>query len=290
MISSFKKESNLSFSVICILCLCFFPACNREIKTTDNTIEFDTITSDQSYPSSSLPDLNCNLKISFTYPKSGKDAETLKNWQNLFIEKAFSPKYTGLTPQAAIDSFSNQYVQIFENFCKEFLLDENEAEDEDEDALDKTSISYYLSLKTHIAYNRGNLLSFTVENEDYEGGAHGSHSIYGYVINLNTGELLTEDAFAGRNYKKNLSSIITRKIAEANGIEDVTELENLGYNAIDKIFPNGNFIIDDQGITYYFNEYEIAAYFVGITKVFIPFNELQVFITADNPIAALAGL
>jgi hypothetical protein len=294
MISSIKRKSNISFSVICALYLCFCPACNRTIKTTVNEIGFDTVTVDQIYPSSSLPNLNCNLQISFVYPKSYNNAEALKNLQETFIEKAFSTRYANLSPQAAVDSFSNQYAQNFENFCKEYLSDENASDEDDSDEIaqlvDETTISYFLTLKNNIVYNQGNLLSFVVENEDYEGGAHGSHSIYGYVVNLDTGELLTEESFAGKNYKKNLSSIIVQKIAAANNLEDVTELENLGYNALDKIAPNGNFTIDNKGITYYFNEYEIAAYLVGITKVFIPYNELKVFITEENPIAALADL
>ena len=58
--------------------------------------------------------------------------------------------------------------------------------------------------------------------------------------------------------------------------------------SIDEIFPNGNFLIDDNGITYTFNEYEIAAYVVGATNVHLPYEEIQYLLKKESPIAHLA--
>lgn len=198
----------------------------------------------------------------------------------MFIERMFSMKYAGLSPQQAVDSFKTQYVKDFQG--EKFT-------DEDYDLEDETGFQYYLNLENKITYNRNNLVSFLVKSESFEGGAHGAHGIFGYVINLNTGEYITEDSFAGINYKKNISNIIIKKIAEEKKVNDPKQLENMGYNNLADIVPNGNFTIDEKGITYYFNEYEIAAYFIGITEVFIPYEELKTFIADDdNPISALA--
>ena len=96
--------------------------------------------------------------------------------------------------------------------------------------------------------------------------------------------LTEEDIFIG-NYQDELSRLLVKHIAKQNKVEDPKELENIGYFSVDEISPNGNFLIDDRGITYTFNEYEIAAYVIGVTNVFLPFEELQSLIRADGPLS-----
>jgi len=257
-------------------------------KSNDNEVVFDTIqvnkTESIDYKKSKL---NCNLHIVFTYPIACKKTLQLSDLQKNFVEKMFPPQYANLSPQEAMENFSAQYINDFKSIKAEDYF----SEDHDDYILeDENNFLYELSLENEIIYNKNNLISFVVKNTNYEGGAHGSNSIYGYVIDLNTGKILTEDDFARNNYKKNLAPIIAQKIAAAKGLSDVSQLESIGYTAIEDIIPNNNFTVDDKGITYYFNEYEIAAYFVGITEVFIPYEELKIFIANDNPISSLAGL
>jgi hypothetical protein len=248
-------------------------------------VTFDTIRVDKIHHlNNDTSQLSCNLQISFIYPKSCNDTGELKSLQTLFIENVLSESFGNLSPQEAIHNYDMQYILNFDELNAEgFNNDDYSLEDEN-------GFIYYLNLKNEVVFNKNNFVSFTVESENYEGGAHGSHNICGYVIDLSTGKLLDEDTFAGNNYKKNLSSVMIQKVAEANGVETAEQLENIGYINIDELAPNGNFTLDDKGITYYFNEYEIASYSVGITKVFIAYDELKVYITEDNPISSLAGL
>jgi len=260
-------------------------SCLKKSKSSDNEVLFDTIQINESpsvdYNNSKL---NCNLHISFTFPISCKKSSQLVDLQKMFIENIFPPQFSNLTPVEAVKSFTNSYISDFQTtnfsslFEDDFILE------------DENNFIFELNLENEILYNRNNFISFVVKRTEYEGGAHGSNSIYGYVIDLNTGKYLTEEDFAGNNYKKNLSTIIVQKIASAKELSDVSQLESIGYNSIDDIVPNDNFIIDDKGITYYFNEYKIAAHFIGITEVFISYEELKSYITFDSPISSLAGL
>jgi hypothetical protein len=259
-------------------------SCRYTAKTADNTISFDTIRVNETQPlgkGNSNAVLCCRLNINFTYPNVYNNPDKQHKLQAVFIESMFSVKYAGLSPQQAVDSFKNQYVKYLQ--CEKIA-------EEDYNLDDETEFQYYLNLNNEITYCSDNLISFLVETENFEGGAHGSHSILGYVIDLNTGEFITEDSFAGIGYKKNVSDIIIKKIAESEEIDDPKQLEDIGYNNISDIVPNGNFTISKEGITYYFNDYEIAAYLIGITKVFILYEELENFIVEDNPISILTKL
>ena len=277
------KKASFTFTSIVIILLLVI-SCDRKVKTLNNEISFDTIQFNQThYLGNDTSKPSCNLKISFVYPKSYTDKNKLQSLQAVFTEKILSEKFANFSPKEAVDEYYVQFLKEFNNFT------EDDFTNEDEELKDESGYAYYTELKNEILYNQNNFISFTVSSEIYEGGAHGSHSVYGYVIDLSTGEFLSEDAIAGNNYKKNLATILAQKIALANGLTDVSQLENIGYNNISDIAPNNNFTIDDKGITYYFNEYEIGAYFIGITKVFIPYAELKIYLSKDNPISSLTG-
>jgi hypothetical protein len=104
------------------------------------------------------------------------------------------------------------------------------------------------------------------------------------VINLANGSVLTEEEIFVPNYQEELSAILVDKIVEQNGVKDAKELENLGFFSVDEIVPNSNFLVTEEGLTYTFNEYEIAAYAVGAINVFIPFKDLRFLIRENSPI------
>ena len=260
-------------------------SCSKKMRPCDNEVVFDTIQVDKTksinYKESKL---SCNLQIKFTYPVSCKKSIRLSDLQKMFIEKNFPSQYADLSPQEAVNNFSAQYISDFQSIKFQDIFEDDYIFE------GENNFIYELNLENAVLYNRNDFISFVVKSSKYEGGAHSSKSICGYVIDLNSGKFLTEEDFAGNNYKKNLSSVIIQKIIAAKGLSDVSELEDVGYNAIENIVPNENFTIDDKGITYYFNENEIAAHFVGATEVFISYDELKTFITNDNPISSLAGL
>jgi hypothetical protein len=276
------KKISIFFALAGVCYLLLITGCKPKTGTIDNAVRFDSIQVNETYHlfnDTTKP--SCNLQIIFVYPDFSGE-QKLSELQSLFIEKMLGDSFSGLNPQQAIENYTKQYIEGFKQF-------ENPAEDttyaeEENIYIDETGYSYYAKLKNTILYNQTGFVSFTVESLVYEGGAHSSKSIYGYVVNLATGELLSEDQFAGKNYRLNISSILANKIAEANGVH-VEDLENLGYTALSDITPNQNFTIDEDGITYYFNENEIAGTMVGIIPVFIPYNELKVFLTQDSPLS-----
>jgi len=74
------------------------------------------------------------------------------------------------------------------------------------------------------------------------------------------------------------------KIARNNHLDNPKDLETIGFFSIDEIAPNDNFSISDEGLTYYFNEYEIAAYVVGLTEVTLSYDEIKRLLRDDSPL------
>lgn len=272
--------------VVLFLISVFVSGCNIGTKkTTDNDVTFDSISVDKTYHLLENPENpNCNLQINFTYPAKYDNKDILKKVQQQFVYSYFGDGYENLSPEEATAKYTEDYLNNYKDLEDEYKAEVAKADETPVGAW----FSYFEMSSDDIAYNKNDILSYTVNFENYTGGAHGAHSFTNHVIDMKTGNLIKEDDIFIEGFQEDLAQILIDRIAKQNTVENPKELENIGFFSIDEIFPNGNFLIDDNGITYTFNEYEIAAYVVGATNVHLPYEEIQYLLKKESPIAHLA--
>ena len=272
--------------VVLFLISVFVSGCNIGTKkTTDNDVTFDSISVDKTYHLLENPENpNCNLQINFTYPAKYDNKDILKKIQQQFVYSYFGDGYENLSPEEATAKYTEDYLNNYKDLEDEYKAEVAKADETPVGAW----FSYFEMSSDDIAYNKNDILSYTVNFENYTGGAHGAHSFTNHVIDMKTGNLIQEDDIFIEGFQEDLAQILIDRIAKQNTVENPKELENIGFFSIDEIFPNGNFLIDDNGITYTFNEYEIAAYVVGATNVHLPYEEIQYLLKKESPIAHLA--
>ncbi|EKN06113.1 hypothetical protein HMPREF1076_05315 [Parabacteroides goldsteinii CL02T12C30] len=272
--------------VVLFLISVFVSGCNIGTKkTTDNDVTFDSISVDKTYHLLENPENpNCNLQINFTYPAKYDNKDILKKIQQQFVYSYFGDGYENLSPEEATAKYTEDYLNNYKDLEDEYKAEVAKADETPVGAW----FSYFEMSSDDIAYNKNDILSYTVNFENYTGGAHGAHSFTNHVIDMKTGNLIKEDDIFIEGFQEDLAQILIDQIAKQNTVENPKELENIGFFSIDEIFPNGNFLIDDNGITYTFNEYEIAAYVVGATNVHLPYEEIQYLLKKESPIAHLA--
>ena len=272
--------------VVLFLISVFVSGCNIGTKkTTDNDVTFDSISVDKTYHLLENPENpNCNLQINFTYPAKYDNKDILKKIQQQFVYSYFGDGYENLSPEEATAKYTEDYLNNYKDLEDEYKAEVATADETPVGAW----FSYFEMSSDDIAYNKNDILSYTVNFENYTGGAHGAHSFTNHVIDMKTGNPIKEDDIFIEGFQEDLAQILIDRIAKQNTVENPKELENIGFFSIDEIFPNGNFLIDDNGITYTFNEYEIAAYVVGATNVHLPYEEIQYLLKKESPIAHLA--
>ena len=272
--------------VVLFLISVFVSGCNIGTKkTTDNDVTFDSISVDKTYHLLENPENpNCNLQINFTYPAKYDNKDILKKIQQQFVYSYFGDGYENLSPEEATAKYTEDYLNNYKDLEDEYKAEVAKADETPVGAW----FSYFEMSSDDIAYNKNDILRYTVNFENYTGGAHGAHSFTNHVIDMKTGNLIKEDDIFIEGFQEDLAQILIDRIAKQNTVENPKELENIGFFSIDEIFPNGNFLIDDNGITYTFNEYEIAAYVVGATNVHLPYEEIQYLLKKESPIAHLA--
>lgn len=135
----------------------------------------------------------------------------------------------------------------------------------------RSSISRTMQVVTNTAY----ILSVVMNEDDYSSGAaHNLYSSSHYNFNLQNGELLhLSDVLNNEGYRR-ISNLITQKIRQQNGLRPGQSLRDADYFS-NAVKFNNNFFINEYGIGFYYNIYEIASFASGETRVFIPFSELE---------------
>ena len=253
-----------------------------------NKIAFDSTLVDKTcYLLDNPENPHCNLQIKFIYPTQ-MDNTLLPEIQKQFVNAYFGEAYDTLAPQKAVKKYTDDYIEAYKELEEDFKVELARSEKDGNPV--GAWFSYYEMSSNTIRFNQDGLLCFSVNFENYTGGAHGAHSYNHFVLDVNTGKRITEEDIFVDSYQDSLAEILVAQITKQNELSDPKELENIGFFSVDEIYPNNNFLIDETGITYTFNEYEIAAYVVGPIHVHIPFEDVQLLLKQDSPIASLAGL
>ncbi len=125
--------------------------------------------------------------------------------------------------------------------------------------------------------NDKGVLSLTLINYAFAGGAHGNTIVKGLNFDVETGHIYTlpELFKPGSDYIKKISEIIKVQIKERNlpTLGDFTEIN-----------PNQDFYIADRSLVIFFQLYEITPYFVGIPYFPISIYELEDIINENGPL------
>jgi hypothetical protein len=251
----------------------------------ENDLKFDSISVNERYyllGDSANP--YCTLESRFIYPSCYKDKNILNKLNRHFINSFFGEDSVSATPEEAMDKYVQKYITDYKELENDFMA---ETKLTGEKPHQESWFAYYEMSSNEILYNKCNLLSYTVSVEYYTGGAHGEQGYNNFVINLKTGNELEEKDLFIENYQDDLSKIIVDAIASDNNVTNPLELEELGFFNTGEIYPNNNFYIDGNGITYTFNKYEIAAYFVGKIDVTLPFDKIRHLMLENSPVAPL---
>jgi hypothetical protein len=270
-----------------LLSLLWLSACTGK-AVTENALVFDTtaieskiaLLANQTNPSA-------ELNIRFVYPVQAENDDILATIQNIFVIKTFGELYAHFAPADALLAYELAYTSDYQCLREEYEQELKLANLKKGEYLGH--FDFFENFETNIMLNKGGLLSFNVVRTDYTGGAHGSALFSNYVIDLKTGNLLTKEDVFGNNMTE-LAALLLSKLMEENNMSTPDELNEVGFFDAASITPNDNFLVTGSGITFLYNQYEIAPHVMGAIEVFLPYNEIKGLINKKSPVAILAAL
>jgi len=251
-------------------------------KSEENHVEFDHIQINEKVfllPQNDTTLPYADVKIDFLYPKKFNNQEDLARLQQIFNGTFFNDEtYDSLSPQDALDKYVENYVEEYRELTNQYNQDLANLEGENRPSW----YWYSLGKSNKILYNDKNILSYSVEHYDYTGGAHGSLRVLYYTIDLNELTTVTEEDIFQPNYHHFLTSKIVEKLMEKYKVDSPEKLIDEGFFDINEIAPNNNFWLNNEGIHYIFNQYEIAPYSMGPIEVTIPYEEIKSIIIPES--------
>jgi hypothetical protein len=296
---------NITFIALFLIPVFIFVACNTKKSNIpqENDVAFDTLyLSQQIFLDDDPSKSSCNMEIRLVYPVASKKLN-IDTLTNLWTRCIFGQSYTEISLQQAaksyIDTYFQRYLQDAEDY-RENRFDKDplsaltdglySASEADASEPRSEFYSYYETLTDTVTFNQNDLISLQVRHVSNKGGRESYETLRNFVIDLKTGNILSEKDIFREGYESQLRRIIINKLLKQNGVNDISELEQLGYFGVDEIIPNKNFLVDAKGITFIFNKGEYSSYLINAPVIFIPYDEIRHLLRENTTVWKLAEI
>ena len=207
-----------------------------------------------------------SLKINVWEPVA---TDSLYSEINSFLNKKIIDRIndnadlSGNPPKPGSDKTVESSFAIFDSNYKKFKKDFPEAPG-----------CWEIELKGDTVMTSSKIIQYQFDHYAFLGGAHPNSFRSYYIFDANTGR------------EKNIKSFFSDTTALLNKVEkafrklenlaDTTNLEGAGYFLSNhKFFLPANYAFTKEGVFFYYNPYEIAAYARGDISFTIPYSELK---------------
>lgn len=118
----------------------------------------------------------------------------------------------------------------------------------------------------------GPFRSYTIDYSTFTGGVHGLNTWTPLVFDMRDGALVTEQDFFVDGYAEPVSELLRKDLMERPE-EDSIPLFDLWAVAVNGCYEPG-----EDGVTWYFQPYEIAPYAYGVIAVTLPWASLKEYV------------
>ncbi len=277
------KKQTVSLLVLLLATSGFFFSCGNILNKNTGALEFDSIQVNETahlFGDTAKP--ACNLVINFAYATQSSDVKLKDSLNTFFLSACFGEKYMTMKPEEAIKKYTEKYVSDYlKDLEPMYLKDEKEKED---DATMEAWYSYYKGIEGHVQLYTKNLLIYRIDYNEYTGGAHGIYMTTYLNMDLRRlSPIRLEDLFVS-DYSEALTDLLWNQLMADNKATTRQELEDMGYATTGDLEPTENFYLGKEGITFYYNVYEIAPYVMGPIKITLPYDAMQHLLSDDSTV------
>lgn len=213
-----------------------------------------------------MREINCNFKY------DSNEMLTLN------IKYPIVNTYNNPSAGEKINNQINMQVDEYIEYATETLYNEAIATYKDSIENNYPFHGYEAYMEYTITYNDNCFLSLYIDQYEFTGGAHGNTVRASNTWELCTGENIYLYCFF-KPYTDYKNMIIQEMIAQAE--ENLKENPLIYFddykNRIIEYFDSNSFFMSADGITIYYQQYDIAPYSTGIVEFTIPYNKIGWF-------------
>lgn len=276
------KKQYVSLLVLILSTSGFLFSCGDKMNKNAGALEFDSIQVNETahlFGDTAKP--ACNLTINFAYPVKSSDEKLKDSLTSFFVSACFGEGYIGEQPTTVVKDFTANYVKEYLQDLEPMYL-EDEKNKEDSESVGAW-YSYYKGIEGHVQFYEKNLLIYRIDYNEYTGGAHGIYMTTYLNMDLtNLRPIRLEDIFV-EDYKEALTDLLWNQLMTDHGAKTREELEDMGYGSTGEIAPTENLYLEKDGITFFYNVYDITPYAMGTVQIKLPY-EIMTHLLSDNQI------
>ena len=180
-------------------------------------------------------------------------------------------------PQSTDEIFNAEIKKYIKQVKNRYLAEVIEYKETDENITSELNISF-----NTFSHHSG-MYSFILESYSNVGGANGTTEIQSFHFNPKTSKSITiEDVFENDvNRLTDISEAIQEQLYNDPKIKDYLFLEEVTKHT-EPIWNNfQKFALTDDSLTFYFNEYDIAAGAAGIPTATVPLDKLDKLLATE---------
>ncbi|MES2779636.1 MAG: DUF3298 domain-containing protein [Bacteroidota bacterium] len=243
-------------AVIGIIVSCSNQPKEGTISIVSDSLSYESITMMQSMNDCDKDSSGCTY-IEFTYPKFSNASGVLADSLNTMILNAFGNAEKNLFSP---DSVQQDFLATYTTFKKK----------------EKNYNTPWTVEKSLTVLNQNPKWLTLLYNENtFTGGAHpNSYEVYSVIEKSSGRKMILTDFFDSTSMYK-LIDLGETQFRSVRGINPNQSLEDAGYWFENNRFQlNNNFYMHEEGITFFYNTYEIGPYVIGSTEITIPANKL----------------
>lgn len=246
-----------------------------------DSIPVDTVVQlDASNPESP----QCQIKINFTYLKSAEANDSLTDVINKVLEEAFSSAHAGAaSPETFVSS-------IKESLVSDYLRDVQTPYQTDvKNGMKPDEIpnwyNYEYEITSTLTEGKDSIWNYAVTTYENTGGAHPNTWSHWVNVDATSGKSLSKkDVFVRGTDEKICQLILPQLLAEANRklntdtLTCVAGLQEVGMLLETDLYVPDNFLLGKDGVTFLYNRYDIAPYYMGAFELTVPYQEISTYL------------
>lgn len=275
------KKQTVSLLALLLAASGFFFSCGNIVNNNAGALEFDSIQVNETahlFGDTAKP--ACNLVINFAYVSKSSDERMKDSLNTFFLSACFGEKYMTMTPEEAVKIYTDKYVGDYRKDLEPMY--KKDEQDNEDDASMGAWYSYYKGLESHVQLYTKHLLVYRIDYNEYTGGAHGIYMTTFLNMDLRTLSPIRLDDLFVSDYSEPLTDLLWNQLMADNNVVTRQELEDMGYATTGNLEPSENFYIDKEGITFYYNVYDIAPYVMGPVAITLPYEMMQHLLSDDS--------
>lgn len=124
-------------------------------------------------------------------------------------------------------------------------------------------------------------ISYTQQEYEYSGGAHGMPYWIPHTFDLHTGEELGLSFFVA-NEEEEFKDIVTEQFIKMYDVEPEWYWDNAVEIVRESVDFESPFYLKQEGLVIYFGPYELAPYAAGFVEIVVPYEDLNLYVPIEK--------